>query len=349
MASWQFSALKERIDLDTLKDRCDLREIIVPHLEGARRVRGGEYWQGCCPFHEDKSPSFLVYPSYYRCMSESCGEWGSVIDWFSHLNPGMEWGDLLRLIDKDCGGNSSMPMRRAVKIEVPKTEPLPEPASLDELGRRYHIVYPNDNIMNWIHDKWLLSKQTVEHERIAYSQTSAAIVIPVWGNDGLITIRFRNYNNLNMGKYWGIPGRNDIYGYGRQWIKNAKEAIIVMGEMTACFLHHEWGFASFSWTNGCKSFRPYLKPLLAHLNGGVIVPDVGEDNSAAIVAEMLGPTWKVAMLEDVGGLEGEDVIDWAKRHGTRKQFCDLIMNKAIRLENGILPYWGARTHAQWRR
>lgn len=348
MAPWNTSSF-EKIDVNDLKARCDLREIIVPHLENVRPVRGGEYWSACCPFHEDKSPSFLIFQDYYRCMAESCGEWGSVIDWFSHLNPGIEWWDLLELIGGDHGRSSVLPARKPVRIEVPEKEPLPEPLDLSKAKQKYKIEYPPDGVFDWIHDRWRLSRQTIEMERIAYSPLMKAVVIPVWGDNGnLITIRFRNVDNPDMGKYWGIRERNDVYGYGRQWIRNAKEAIIVMGEMTACFLHHEWGFATFSWTNGCKSFKSYLKPLLAHLNGGVIVPDVGEDNSAAIVADMLGPNWKVALLEDVGALPGEDVIDWAKRRGSREEFCDLIINRAVRLENGILPYY-SRMNVSWRR
>lgn len=348
MANWHLSSY-EPIDIDDLKARCDLRKIIPPVLEKARPVNGGEYWQGCCPFHEDHKPSFTVYQDGYKCWAESCGEWGSVIDWYGHLNPGLETRDLLNLIDKDHGTGPLLPARRPVKINVPKEEPLPEPMNPNDLIQ-YTLSPFDDSVFNWIYDKWLLSRKTVREERIGYDRLCEAIVIPVWGfGRELITLRFRNYNNPKMGKYWGISGRNGVYGYGRQWIRNTKEAIIVMGEMTACFLHHEWGLATFSWTNGCKAFKPYLKPLLAHLEGGVIVPDVGEDNAAAIVADMLGSGWKVALLEDVGGLPGEDVIDWAKRCGNRRQFADLILNRAIELKDGILPYWDSRMNAQWRR
>lgn len=349
MADWSTTSRK-RIDPDDLKARCDLRQIIPPVLKKARPVSGGEYWRGCCPFHEDSNPSFLVYQNYYQCKSEGCGEWGSVVDWYSHLNPGLEWWDLLELIDGDYGNKPILPARK-VKIEVPQEEPLPEPMDMDDADAKYQIEFSDNDILDWMRDKWLLSRQTVEREQIGYSRLCRAIVIPVWGfNWELITLRFRNVDNPDMPKYWGIKDRNGVYGYGRLWVKNAKEAIIVMGEMTACFLHHEWGFASFSWTNGCKSFKPYLKPLLAHLDGGVIVPDVGEDNSAAIVAEMLGPNWKVALLEDVGAEKGEDVIDWVKRGGSYDEFCDLIVNKAHGLDsNGILRYYGDRMNVNWRR
>lgn len=349
MADWHVSQ-HESIDVEDLKARCDLRQIMVPHLEKARQVSGGDYWRACCPFHDDKKPSLLIFKEYYRCQSESCGEWGSVVDWFSHLNPGLEWWDLLKLISDDCGsGTVSLPAKR-IKIEVPQEEPLPEPMNPKVLND--YDIGSFDHILDWVRDKWFLSKQTVLKERIGYNNDQKAIVIPIWGFNGeLITLRFRNHANPKMGKYWGIAGRNDVYGYGREWIRNASEAIIVMGEMTACFLHHEWGFATFSWTNGCKSFKPYLKPLLAHLRGGIIVPDVGEDNSAAMVANMLGGGWKVALLEDVGGKEKEDVVDWAKRIGpeAKELFSDLILNRATSLQNGILPYWGSRLNAHWRR
>lgn len=349
MASWGESGA-EVYDLDALKAGCDLREIIVSHLEKARPVRGGEYWVGCCPFHNDTSPSFLVYPHRYQCRAASCGEYGTIIDWVHHTT-GLEGRELYKHIEEGYAGTFYPPTtKRPAKITPLLEEPLQPSIDLAEAGQEYQIEHPDDRIMGWIYDHWLLSRQTVEKERIAYSQSGRAVVIPVWGyGDDLITLRFRNVDNPHMGKYWGIPGRNAPYGYGRAWVKNADHAVVVMGEMTACFLHHEWGLASFSWTNGCQSFKPYLIPLLSHLKGGVVVPDVGEDDEAACVANMLGAHWQVALLERVGGLPGEDVIDWVRRRGTRRAFCDLILNKAAHLKNGVLPYFQNTLNAEWKR
>jgi|GEM_PF-4618859 len=336
------------IDFDGIKARCDLRDIIVPVLQKASPVRGGEYWVACCPFHDDKRPSFIVRKDSYCCMASGCGEWGSVWDWYSRLYPGYDWRELADLIEREAATSHYLPAR--VVIAKDETEPLPELMDVSNLAEYQHY---DDRFAEWLndfcYDKWLLSKETVARECIGYDVRQKAIAIPVWGNsyNELITVRFRNVDNERMGKYWGILGRNGVYGYGRMWVKDAEYAIVVFGEMTALFLH-QWGFASFSWTNGCMSFRPYLKKLLSHLKGGVVIPDVGEEEQARCVARQLGDGWKVAFLDLIWDGDG-DVIDWVKSgKGNYTKFCDLITNRATDPDD-VRKYWSEKYPINWRR
>ncbi|PZW41331.1 DNA primase [Humitalea rosea] len=60
--------------MDTLRAR-----IAMPGLVG-RRVRlmkSGRNWKGCCPFHNEKSPSFYVYEDGFHCFG--CGAHGDAI------------------------------------------------------------------------------------------------------------------------------------------------------------------------------------------------------------------------------------------------------------------------------
>jgi DNA primase len=60
--------------LDELRARTPL-----PALIGRRTklTRAGRDWKGCCPFHNEKSPSFHVYASHYHCYG--CGAHGDAI------------------------------------------------------------------------------------------------------------------------------------------------------------------------------------------------------------------------------------------------------------------------------
>jgi len=333
MAAWEKPPEIEHkcIDFAEIKRRCDLREIIPPYLEQARPVSGGEYWLGCCPFHEDRRPSFLVYKEYYRCLSPKCDEWGSVIDWYSHIYPALSLPEIAEKVLAECACPGPLPVGvKEIRIQRDAEEPLPDPMDVSVLN--HYPLAPWAR--KWVQDKWLLSDDTIDRERIGYSAGDKAVVIPVWGDsyEDLITLRFRNIASPHRPKYWGIKGRNGVYGYGRMWVRGARYGIVVFGEMTALFLHAEWGFSSFSWTNGCRSFRPYLKKLLAHLSGGVVVPDIGEEDQAFLVAQSLGPTWEIAFLDSIWDSREGDVIDWVKAGGTRGQFCDLIMNRTVKAD-----------------
>jgi phage/plasmid primase-like uncharacterized protein/KaiC/GvpD/RAD55 family RecA-like ATPase len=45
--------------------------------------RAGKYQAGCCPFHPDRTPSFVVYEDSYHCFG--CGAHGDVIDFVANL------------------------------------------------------------------------------------------------------------------------------------------------------------------------------------------------------------------------------------------------------------------------
>ncbi len=67
---------QHHIDADELKSQTDIVAVIGRYLELKRR---GGHWWGCCPFHSEKSPSFMVYENsqHYHCFG--CQAHGDVI------------------------------------------------------------------------------------------------------------------------------------------------------------------------------------------------------------------------------------------------------------------------------
>jgi DNA primase len=60
--------------LDELRARTPLAALIGRRT---KLTRSGREWKGCCPFHNEKTPSFYVYPDHYHCFS--CGAHGDAI------------------------------------------------------------------------------------------------------------------------------------------------------------------------------------------------------------------------------------------------------------------------------
>ena len=62
--------------IEEIKSRCNIVDVIgsVVNLK-----RGGSSYMACCPFHNEKTPSFSVSESkqFYHCFG--CGESGDVI------------------------------------------------------------------------------------------------------------------------------------------------------------------------------------------------------------------------------------------------------------------------------
>lgn len=61
-----------------IKDRVNLKELV--RYYGLEVDRGGF---ACCPFHNEKTPSFKVYEDYFHCFG--CGEHGDHIDFVQKL------------------------------------------------------------------------------------------------------------------------------------------------------------------------------------------------------------------------------------------------------------------------
>ncbi len=61
-----------------LKDLLQLHEYLV-HREGLSLHRMGSCYEGLCPFHTEKTPSFIVHPLRFHCFG--CGSDGDVYDY----------------------------------------------------------------------------------------------------------------------------------------------------------------------------------------------------------------------------------------------------------------------------
>src|SRR5687767_3044188 len=74
--------LYDQFFIDDLKNRADLVRIIEPY---APLKKKGANWMGCCPFHEEKTPSFSVSPSkgFYKCFG--CGKGGNAFTFLMEM------------------------------------------------------------------------------------------------------------------------------------------------------------------------------------------------------------------------------------------------------------------------
>ncbi|MCC6328491.1 MAG: DNA primase [Acidobacteria bacterium] len=74
--------LYDQFFIDELKSRADLVRIIEPY---APLKKKGANWMGCCPFHQEKTPSFSVNPSkgFYKCFG--CGKGGTAFNFLMEM------------------------------------------------------------------------------------------------------------------------------------------------------------------------------------------------------------------------------------------------------------------------
>jgi DNA primase len=91
--------LYDQIFIDDLKNRADLVRIIEPY---APLKKKGANWMGCCPFHQEKTPSFSVNPSkgFYKCFG--CGKGGSAYNFVMEIE-GLNFPEAIKRVAELSG------------------------------------------------------------------------------------------------------------------------------------------------------------------------------------------------------------------------------------------------------
>jgi len=122
--------------IDEVKARVDITDLISQRVQ---LKRAGRYLKGLCPFHQEKTPSFYVYPDQgtYHCYG--CGKGGDAFTWLQETEH-VEFGDALRRLADRAG--VTLPQRPAAHAD-PRAK-----AAVDALAEA----------AAWYHDQLLRSR-----------------------------------------------------------------------------------------------------------------------------------------------------------------------------------------------
>jgi DNA primase len=106
--------------LEELRARTPLAQLVGRRV---KLLRSGRQWKACCPFHNEKSPSFYIYDDGFHCFG--CGAHGDAIT-FVMQSQGLEFMEAVRQLAGEAG------------LEVPK--PTPEAAVAERRKLDWHEV-----------------------------------------------------------------------------------------------------------------------------------------------------------------------------------------------------------------
>ena len=102
--------------LEELKYKCDIVEVISQYVP--LQKKGGRYF-GCCPFHNEKTPSFCVNNGWYHCFG--CGASGDVVKFVMEMESVSFYDAVKILADK-------------VGLQLPEVKLNPQYAQKKEHG-----------------------------------------------------------------------------------------------------------------------------------------------------------------------------------------------------------------------
>lgn len=83
--------------LEELKYKCDIVEVISQYVP--LQKKGGRYF-GCCPFHNEKTPSFCVNNGWYHCFG--CGASGDVVKFVMEMES-VSFYDAVKILSDKVG------------------------------------------------------------------------------------------------------------------------------------------------------------------------------------------------------------------------------------------------------
>ena len=110
--------------IDDLRNRVDIVDIIKEYVPLKKQ---GQNYKGLCPFHSEKTPSFVVSPhkQIYHCFG--CGKGGNVYTFLMDRG-GLSFLDAVAHLAQRCG------------IPLPQGELTPEKARQKSLRERYYHI-----------------------------------------------------------------------------------------------------------------------------------------------------------------------------------------------------------------
>jgi DNA primase len=85
--------------LEEIKSRVDIEDVVSDFVSLKRK--GQNLW-ACCPFHDEKTPSFSVSPAkgIYKCFG--CGKAGDAIEFIKEIE-GLNYIEAMRYLGKKYG------------------------------------------------------------------------------------------------------------------------------------------------------------------------------------------------------------------------------------------------------
>ncbi len=102
--------------LDELRARTPLAAVVGRRVKLAR---SGRHWKGCCPFHNEKSPSFYVYEDGYHCFG--CGAHGDAVG-FVMQSQGMQFLEAVEMLAAEAGLDVPKPSPASAEAEQIRTD-----------------------------------------------------------------------------------------------------------------------------------------------------------------------------------------------------------------------------------
>lgn len=154
---------KKMSEIDQIKNKIDIVDLISEYVQ---LKRAGGNWRANCPFHHEKTPSFMVSPQRQIWHCFGCNKGGDIFGFIQEIE-GIEFYDALKLLAKRTGVvlKQQNPQVRSQKAEL---------QDLNEMAAKVfnHLLYQHEEAkpaLEYLKEKRRLTDETIKNWQLGYS------------------------------------------------------------------------------------------------------------------------------------------------------------------------------------
>jgi DNA primase catalytic core len=154
---------------------------LVEH-SGIKLKKHGKDYIGHCPFHDDKTPSFVVSPesNLWNCLG-ACGEGGSVIDWVMKTQ-GVSFRHAVELLRNDhlsLAADTPVKTSTVPKLKTPVTTDADDQAMLRQVIEYYHQTLKQEpEVQEYLQKRGLDDADLINHFKLGYANRTLGLRLP---------------------------------------------------------------------------------------------------------------------------------------------------------------------------
>ena len=320
--------------IQELLNRIDVVDVIDKRVT---LKKAGANFLACCPFHQEKSPSFTVSPSkqFYHCFG--CGEHGSAISFLIEYE-GLTFVDAINELANSIG------------LKVPNDAPQKLEKSSGEIAKEFSIGYAREGWQNLKipfkeYEDQILVKAglVVKNEKNKYyDRFRDRIIFPIFSDKGkIIGFGGRVIDPESTPKYYNSPETPlfqksyELYGLlsARKPIREKAYVLVVEGYMDVVGLAQN-GIKNVVATLGTATTAFHIKKLMRYTQEIIFCFDGDTAGKAAAWRAMNNALISVTDTVQLKFLflpDGQDPDSFVRQNST-KDF-ELLVKQSTPLRN----------------
>ena len=184
--------------LDELRARTPLGAVVGRRVKLAR---SGRNWKGCCPFHNEKTPSFYVYENGFHCFG--CGASGDAIS-FVMQTQGLGFIEAVEQLAGEAGMDVPKPTPEAAAAEQ-RRHSLQEVLEAAQAAYRRRLHLPEGaRALEYLRGRGL-SEGTIERFGLGWSGEGRGVIAAELARQGIATDLLLDAGLLRPGEEGRAP------------------------------------------------------------------------------------------------------------------------------------------------